>query len=481
MKKFLLMALSVVTVAALAITGTIAWFQDDDSDVNVMTLGNVYIRQNEEQRIDPAKNGTLTDADIEDFKQAKPLYPYVDENLNGAMADDYEEITFPDGNTYKLFIGDNAIDKLVSVTNTGKTDAYVRTIVALEAPTDKIDLSVASQKGWVIDQAASTYSIDVDGVKYDLFVCVYENVLKPGETTPYNLMQIILDGTATNEDAAAYGDTYDVLVLSQAIQTEGFTDASTALNAGFGVIDATLATEWFSNMEWPVIPVGYEVSNDAELAAAIAAGETEIWLNPGTYHAPNAAKGKTLTLNGTKDAVLEVVPAGQGEAGGQLDYSFDGSKVTFNGITIKTNSKTYAGYARLSGVYNDCVILNTYNLGVGNSAFYNCEFNITNEYLRVGGAYSAVFEGCTFNTDGRAILVFQDGTNVAQTVTVKDCTFNATAAANTWNGIHVAAVSIDGSQGGTYVVNLEGTNTVDSDFNGLWQIKAGETNVTVNE
>ena len=78
------------------------------------------------------------------------------------------------------------------------------------------------------------------------------------------------------------------------------------------------------------------------------------------------------------------------------------------------------------------------------------------------------------------IYVFQDGTSNAQTVTVKDCTFNATASAKTWNGIHVAAVSIDGTNG-SYVVNLEGTNTVDSDFNGLWQIKAGESNVTVNE
>ncbi len=222
------------------------------------------------------------------------------------------------------------------------------------------------------------------------------------------------------------------------------------------------------------------ISNDAELKAAIEDGKTDLTLKAGTYHMPAAAKGKTLTINGAHDAIIEVVPAGQGEANGQLDYSLDGSKVTFNGVTIKTNSQLYAGFARLSAVYNDCVIQNTYNLGVGTSEFNNCTFNITNEYLRVGGASSAVFNGCTFNTDGRAILVYQDGTHVAQTVTVKDCTFNATAAAHTWNGIHVAAVSIDGTNG-TYVVNLEGNNVVDSDFNGLWQIKAGEANVTLNK
>lgn len=224
----------------------------------------------------------------------------------------------------------------------------------------------------------------------------------------------------------------------------------------------------------------YPVNNSQELADAITAGYDDLYLKAGTYQMPAVAKGKTLTINGTHESVIEVVPAGQGEAGGQLDYNLDGSTVTFNGVTIKTNSQLYAGYTRLSAVYNDCVIQNTYNLGVGNSEFYDCTFNITNEYLRVGGAYSALFDGCTFNTDGRAILVYQDGTANAQTVTVKDCTFNATAAANTWNGIHVAAVSIDGTSG-TYVVNLEGTNTVDSDFNGLWQIKTGASNVTVNE
>ena len=223
-----------------------------------------------------------------------------------------------------------------------------------------------------------------------------------------------------------------------------------------------------------------KVTNDAELEAAIANGVTAISLADGTYHMPAVAQGKTLTISGSNDAIIEVVPGGQSEANGQLDYNLDGSTVTFNGVTIKTNSQLYAGYARLSATYNNCVIQNTYNLGVGTSEFNNCVFNITNEYLRVGGATSATFNGCTFNTDGRAILVFQDGTNVAQTVVVKDCTFNATAAANTWNGIHVAAVSYDGSQGGTYTVTFEGNNVVDSDFNGLWQIKGGEDKVTVS-
>lgn len=228
----------------------------------------------------------------------------------------------------------------------------------------------------------------------------------------------------------------------------------------------------------------YYAWNTSALSTVLKAGQNSIYLLAGEYSMPSDAKGKSLTINGVvgqpDSVVINVVPAGQGEAGGQLDYNLDGSTVTFNNLTIKTNSQLYAGFARLSAKYNKCIIQNTYNLGTGSSAFNECTFNITNEYLRVGGANSAVFDGCTFNTDGRAILVFQDGTYVAQTVLVKDCTFNATAQAKTWNGIHVAAVSIDGTNG-TYEVSLEGNNVVDSDFNGLWQIKAGETNVTVKE
>lgn len=359
MKKVLLMCTAYVLVAALAIGGTIAYLQDSDSDVNVMTLGNVSIRQNEEQRVDPSKNGTLTEADIEDFEQAKPIYPYVDVNLNGAMRDDYEEITFPSGQKYKLFIGDNAIDKLVSVTNTGKTDAYVRTIVALEAPTDKIDLSVAADKGWTMDRAASSHSIEVDGIKYDLFVCVYNNPLKPGETTPYSLLQIILDGTATNEDAAAYGNTYDVLVLSQAIQTAGFADAATALNTGFGVVDADSAAEWFGGItvaSKPGITEGgiYDLKGD-------------VYTIDSAYFHTQKVAGETVTINGngaTVEGIATSVDAFQWEGGtipamSAIFSSADGSKVTVNNL-------------KFTGTMSAIMLGHYVN---SSSNWYNTEFN----------------------------------------------------------------------------------------------------------
>lgn len=483
MKKIIAFLLVVSLTAAIAIGGTLAYFTDRDSEANVFTVGDVKIDLNEE------------------FDQGATLIPGVN------------------------------IEKEATITNTGINDAYVWMTVAIPTALDNANASdnvvhwnvpgafwegynkdakyiqsaidagyleagsngVADDKTWNVDDKVPMYETTFDGVAYNVYTLLYNSAVKPGETTNVGLSDIYMDtrvdidpdgnwhfvenGVATDIDWNSNDDGNPVIYVSAyAIQTDGFASVEDAYNA----YNAQWTTEDGVNngLEWGAVPV--EVSDSEGLATAISGGATNIVLKDGTYQMPAAAKGKTLTINGSVDAVIEVVPAGQGEANGQLDYSLDGSTVTFNGVTIKTNSQLYAGYARLSGIYNNCVIQNTYNLGTGNSEFNNCTFNITNEYLRVGGAYSAVFNGCTFNTDGRAILVFQDGTSVAQTVTVKDCTFNATAAANTWNGIHVAAVSIDGTNG-TYTVNLEGTNTVDSDFNGLWQIKAGEANVTVNE
>ncbi len=522
--KKLLLIVSLALAMMMSLGGTLAYLQDTDSDVNTMTLGNVKIDQLEYERVvddgkwvSTGKTDTYgyTPDKVQEFTQDKPLLPAVfqegsikwDDRIEGHQQS-WGEVGASGSNQLFDDSVKNVQDKFVFVKNTGKTNAYVRTFIAYEVgalgeqisaadrPMDEFNKYIETNVNlnhWTWDE--DSYDVvDINGNKYMVVSATYKGgktnhangILPGGEVSYPSLLQVYMKPTATNEDVIALdgneNGTYDILVLSQAIQADGFADAAAAFKTGFDN-DAdkpsdALLQDWFGDWEtWGKTTVG----SDAELAAAIEAGETEIVLKAGNYRMPAAAKGKTLTFIGeSKDAVIEVVPAGQGEAGGQLDYNLDGSTVTFNNLTIKTNSQLYAGFARMSGTYNNCVIQNTYNLGTGNSVFNDCTFNITNEYLRVGGASTATFNKCVFNTDGRAILVFQDGTSVAQTVTVKDCAFNATAAAYTWDQKHVAAVSIDGTNG-TYVVNLEGTNTVDSDFNGLWQIKTGEANVTVNE
>ena len=161
------------------------------------------------------------------------------------------------------------------------------------------------------------------------------------------------------------------------------------------------------------------VSSAAGLAAAVAAGEINIWLADGEYDVYDCGS-RTLTISGTKNAVLKV--AREGSVNEPVDYGFDSSTVTFNGVTIETLNGSFDGYARLTGTYNNCIFENNYCL-YGDSEFNTCEFNVEgNQYnIWTWGAPTATFTGCTFNCDGKAVLLY--GTENTK-LTMNNCVFN---------------------------------------------------------
>ena len=90
--------------------------------------------------------------------------------------------------------------------------------------------------------------------KYFVATATYNNVLKPGAITEISLSQIALDPSATNEDVAGFGETYQVLVQSQAVQAAGFQDganeqanAKFALDESFGEI-STMDLPWDTDL-----------------------------------------------------------------------------------------------------------------------------------------------------------------------------------------------------------------------------------------
>ena len=152
----------------------------------------------------------------------------------------------------------------------------------------------------------------------------------------------------------------------------------------------------------------YIASSNEGITNAISDGATTINLTQGNYVIPSSAKGKTLTIIGTgtpEDVKVAVTKVGTG--GENCDYAFDGSTVTFESITITTNSSTYIGYARCNGTYKNCVINGTYTL-YGDSEFENCTFNVSGDVYNIWtwGAPNATFDKCTFNSDGKAMLLY---------------------------------------------------------------------------
>ena len=243
MKKVIFWVLLVVLTCAISVAGTIAYLSNTDQDVNVMTIGNVKIDQLEYERTDIEANGD--DAVLQEFQNDKPLFPAAisdgfDWNKKEGSVD-WEQIG-KDG-TGAIWDPDqinNEQDKMVFVNNIEDHDAYVRTVFAVEAGRlnweefqEKIHLNL-NDTDWIWEWIETPVVIG-DGT-YFLATATYTKPLKSGEMTEPSLIQVALDPLADNEDTLSFGNTYVILTESQAIQSDGFSDAVTALEDGFGKI-----------------------------------------------------------------------------------------------------------------------------------------------------------------------------------------------------------------------------------------------------
>lgn len=196
----------------------------------------------------------------------------------------------------------------------------------------------------------------------------------------------------------------------------------------------------------------YIASSNEGITNAISDGATTINLTQGNYVIPSSAKGKTLTIIGTgtpEDVKVAVTKVGTG--GENCDYAFDGSTVTFESITITTNSSTYIGYARCKGTYKNCVINGTYTL-YGDSKFENCTFNVSGDVYNIWtwGAPNATFDKCTFNSDGKAMLLYgTENTNL----TIENSVFNDKGGLTDLK----AAIEIGNDYGKSYILVVNNT------------------------
>ncbi|MBQ6952238.1 MAG: hypothetical protein IJN44_12205 [Clostridia bacterium] len=461
-KSTLIMILSLVLAVALGVGGTLAYLQDTDEDVNVMTLGNVYIEQHEYERVtdengDPVKGveGTDFDADygieesykLKEFTQGKPAYPAVYQE--GKMDWDefqqlWNQVGAPGSNDLFDPSMKNVVDKFVFVENTGKSDAYYRTIIAIEDPEGlSLDATTIhtsfnansrfdynSDKDGVQNAADSNkfYTV-IDGTRYLVYVATYQEALTPDEVSRPSLLQLYLDPKATNDDVALFGETWDVLVVSQAVQTQGFADAQTALDTAFGPITA-------DNNPWkkdgkdlddtPVFPVN--ASGADEMMAGLAEGADIIAdknLDGELIYESNAAieldaKGATVQLNGAAyDGNTKaysyfglVPPAGEdvtlsnlnvtgtgfveighyGQGGG--DYTITNLKIVNLASTLATgNNGNVLGSAFCqygNAVLKDCVMTGTTAADPAATPYDACFINSTNTLVD-GGKYGKVY------------------------------------------------------------------------------------------
>lgn len=197
----------------------------------------------------------------------------------------------------------------------------------------------------------------------------------------------------------------------------------------------------------------------AALAAVTSEEPVEITLAEGTYVLPSAAKGKVLTFVGTGgDAANTII-----ECKNDGYDNLNGSKVTFENLTIETDNETYRGFIHVSGAtYKNCIIKNQLTLYSDGDPllFEKCTFHASgNNYNVWTWGTSATFEDCTFNCDGKAMLVYGGGTSE---VTFTNCIFNDFGGQN-----GKAAIETGNDYDATYTININNCKVNGFDVNSV--------------
>ena len=104
-----------------------------------------------------------------------------------------------------------------------------------------------------------------------------------------------------------------------------------------------------------------------------------------------------------------------------------GSTFTFENLTIQAGEGNFDGIVCNELTYKNCTIKGKLTL-YGKATFINCTFDNTmaNQYsIWTWGGTDVTFEDCTFNTNGKAILLYGQATAAKPTnLVVNNCTFN---------------------------------------------------------
>ena len=142
--------------------------------------------------------------------------------------------------------------------------------------------------------------------------------------------------------------------------------------------------------------------------------------------ANEAEKSRNVIFLGDGTQTVDVITKSVSAENGMLNYQ-RGSSFTFKNLTIK------AGEGSFDGVVCDELVFENYTITgkltfYGKASFKDCVFENTmaNQYsIWTWGGTDVTFDKCTFNTNGKAILLYGQATAAKPTnLVVKNCIFN---------------------------------------------------------
>ena len=148
-------------------------------------------------------------------------------------------------------------------------------------------------------------------------------------------------------------------------------------------------------------------------------------LDNGIAHEGTKSRDITFVGDGTQtvDVVSNAVNVSEGN---EMNYQ-RGSTFTFENVKVQAGTTPYGGIVCDELTYKNCTITGKLAL-YGKATFENCVFenDMADQYsIWTWGGTDVKFEGCTFNTNGKAILLYGGATYSNPTnLTVNNCVFN---------------------------------------------------------
>ena len=137
-------------------------------------------------------------------------------------------------------------------------------------------------------------------------------------------------------------------------------------------------------------------------------------------------KSRNITFVGDGTQTFDVITKAINAEGGMLNYQ-RGSSFTFKNLKIKAGEGNFDGVVCDELVFENCTITGKFTL-FGKASFKGCVFENTmaDQYsIWTWGGTDVTFDKCTFNTNGKAILLYGQATAAKPTnLVVKNCMLN---------------------------------------------------------
>ena len=188
--------------------------------------------------------------------------------------------------------------------------------------------------------------------------------------------------------------------------------------------------EYDKNAVYPVVAKDQNEVNDIiknatdKKATITIPAKKTITLDNGIANEGDKARDITFVGDGTQ--TVDVVENAVTAEGGELNYQ-RGSSFTFENLNIQAGEGSFDGIVCNELTYKNCTIKGKLTL-YGRATFINCTFENTmaDQYsIWTWGGTDVKFDGCTFNTNGKAILLYGRATAENPTnLVVNNCKFN---------------------------------------------------------